>query len=49
VTYAAEQLLEEVAYLGRHLHWSLDEILDLEHSLRQDFVRIAGDFAAGEE
>ncbi|XTZ18987.1 DUF6760 family protein [Micromonospora echinospora] len=31
MTYATDQLWEEVAYVARHLHWSLDSILDLEH------------------
>ena len=48
MTYAADRLLEEVAYVARHLHWSLDEILDLDHPLRQDFVRIAGDMITAE-
>jgi hypothetical protein len=38
VTYAADNLFEEVAYVAYYLHWSLDEILDLEHPLRQRFV-----------
>jgi hypothetical protein len=38
VTYAAERLYEEVAYVAYHFHWSLDEILDLEHADRQRFV-----------
>jgi hypothetical protein len=38
VRYATERLLEEVAYLAYHFHWSLDEILDLEHGDRQRFV-----------
>ena len=41
--YATERLFEEVAYVAFHFHWSLDEILDLEHADRQHFVRqIAG-------
>ena len=36
--YATERLLEEVSYLAYHFHWSLDEILDLEHADRQQFV-----------
>ena len=41
--YATERLFEEVAYVAYHLHWSLDEILDLEHADRQRFVaQIAG-------
>jgi hypothetical protein len=43
VTYAADRLVEEVAYVAYHFHWSLDEILDLEHSLRRHFIEeIAG-------
>jgi hypothetical protein len=38
VTYAADRLYEEVAYVAYHFHWSLDAILDLEHPLRQRFV-----------
>lgn len=38
MTNATERLYEEVAYIAYHFHWSLDEILDLEHPLRQRFV-----------
>ena len=38
MTYAAERLFEEVAYVAYHFHWSLEEILDLEHADRQRFV-----------
>lgn len=38
MTYAAERLYEEVAYVAYHFHWSLDDILDLEHPLRRRFV-----------
>jgi hypothetical protein len=38
VTFDAERLFEEVAYLAYHFHWSFDEIADLEHPLRQRFV-----------
>jgi hypothetical protein len=38
VTRDADRLLEEVAFVGYHLHWSFDEILDLEHPLRERFV-----------
>jgi hypothetical protein len=43
VTYAAERLYEEVAYVAYHFHWSLDAILDLEHPLRQRFVAEIGE------
>ena len=38
MTYATERLYEEVAYVAFHFHWSLDDILDLEHPLRRRFV-----------
>jgi hypothetical protein len=31
-------LREEVAYLAYHFHWPLDEILELEHEERQQWV-----------
>ena len=42
MTYAADNLFEEVAYVAYYLHWSLDEILDLEHPLRRRFVEEIG-------
>ena len=38
MTYAADHLMAEVAYLAHSFHWSLDDILDLEHPLREEFV-----------
>ena len=37
-TYAADRLYEEVAYMAYYLHWSHEEILDLDHLERQRFV-----------
>jgi len=42
VTYAPDRLYEEVAYVAYHFHWSLDEILEMEHPLRQRFVEEIG-------
>ncbi|MEF3119755.1 DUF6760 family protein [Kocuria flava] len=43
MTYAADRIHEEVAYVAYHFHWGLDEILDLEHAQRLRWVReIAG-------
>jgi hypothetical protein len=42
VTYAPDRLLEEVAYVAYHFHWSLEEILDLEHPMRERFVEEIG-------
>ena len=38
MTYAADRLYEEAAYVAFHFHWALDEILDLEHPTRRRFV-----------
>ena len=38
MTYSADRIHEEVAYVAYHFHWSLGEILDLEHPTRQRFV-----------
>jgi hypothetical protein len=38
VTYATEQLYEEVAYVAYNFHWALDEILELEHPARRRFI-----------
>jgi len=37
--YPAEALWQEVAYLAYHLHWSMDDLLDLEHGDRVRMVR----------
>ncbi|WP_156892928.1 DUF6760 family protein [Actinokineospora enzanensis] len=42
MTYAADRLHEEVAYLAYHFHWPLDDILDLEHA---DRLRYAAEIA----
>jgi hypothetical protein len=38
VTYAPDRLFEEVAYVAYYLHWSFDQILDLEHPLRTRLI-----------
>ncbi len=43
MTYAAEQLVEEVAYVAYYFHWPLDTILEMEHPLRRTFVNAIGD------
>ena len=42
--YATEQLLDEVAYIAFAFHWSLDQILDLEHPDRLRFAAAAQRF-----
>jgi hypothetical protein len=51
-TYPEDRLFEEIAYVAYHFHWSLDEILDLEHATRKRFVDEIGRLnrrAQGEE
>lgn len=38
MTYAADRIYEEVAYVAYHFHWSLEAILDLEHPQRLRYV-----------
>ena len=38
MTYAADTLHEEVAYVAYHFHWALDDVLDLEHPDRSRYV-----------
>jgi hypothetical protein len=47
MTYATNRIYEEVAYIAYHFHWSLDEILDLEHAERRRFVDEIGRMTAG--
>ena len=42
MTYGTEPLLAEVSYIAYHFHWPLEEILDLEHPLRQAFAAEIG-------
>ncbi len=44
MTYAADDLLEEVAYVAYHLHWGFQEILDLEHPDRHRMITSIGRF-----
>ena len=38
-TYPREQLYQEIAYIASHFHWSLDDILDMEHEERHVWLR----------
>lgn len=42
MTYAADRLYEEIAYVAFHFHWPLDDLLDLEHPVRHHFVEEIG-------
>ncbi|MEM7092081.1 MAG: hypothetical protein AAF567_03690 [Actinomycetota bacterium] len=37
--YRAQELWQEIAYLGYHLHWDLNTLLDMEHKDRRFMVR----------
>jgi len=39
LSYPAEAVWQETAYLAYHLHWSLDDLLGLEHLDRVRMVR----------
>ena len=41
-TYASDRLFEEVAYVAYHFHWPMEEILDLEHPVRERFIEEIG-------
>lgn len=38
MTYAADRLYREVAYVAYHFHWDLATIMDLEHPERLRYV-----------
>lgn len=37
--YPLNRLYEEVAYIAYHLHWSYNEILNIEHHERQKWCQ----------
>ena len=43
MTYGEGALYQELAFVAAHLHWSLNEILDLEHHTRARFIRAVHD------
>jgi hypothetical protein len=44
VSYPTEAVWQEIAYLAYRLHWSLDDLLDLEHLDRVRLVRAVRNF-----
>ncbi|MET7900735.1 DUF6760 family protein [Streptomyces sp. NPDC005355] len=36
--YPEKRVHQEVAFLGRHVHWTLAEVLSLDHAQRQQWV-----------
>lgn len=39
MSYPLDKLYQEVAYIAYHFHWSLEEILNMEHKERQVWIR----------
>jgi hypothetical protein len=37
--YPTDALWQEIAYLAYHLHWPIDDLLDLEHMDRVRMIR----------
>ena len=37
--YPPEAIWQEIAFLAYHLHWPLDDLLDLEHGDRVRLIR----------
>ena len=44
--YPVEAIWQEIAFLAYHLHWRLDDQLDLEHADRVRMVRAVSNFNA---
>lgn len=38
MTYPTDRLWQEVVYVAYYLHWSLNEILDMEHPARASVI-----------
>ena len=36
--YPLDRLYEEVAFIAYHFHWSLEEIMNMEHRERQRWI-----------
>ena len=46
--YPVDRVHHEVAFLGRHVHWTLEELLSLDHAQRLRWVGEVADQLAGE-
>jgi hypothetical protein len=44
--YPTESIWQEIAFLAYHLHWPLDDLLDLEHSDRVRLIRAVSNLNA---
>lgn len=39
MSYPLERIFQEVAYIAYHFHWSLDDLLEMEHRERQIWIK----------
>lgn len=39
IGYPLERVYQEVAYLGHHVHWTHEELLNLDHAERQRWLQ----------
>ncbi len=39
MSYPLERIFQEVAYIAYHFHWSMDDILGMEHRERQMWIK----------
>ena len=39
MSYPLERIFQEVAYVAYHFHWSMDDILSMEHRERQLWIK----------
>jgi hypothetical protein len=48
IGYPVDRVYQEVAYLGQHVHWTLAELMSLDHAERQRWIEeIASQLEAG--
>ena len=47
MTYGEDALYHELAFVAAHYHWSLAELLDLEHATRARFIRAIHELGLG--
>ena len=39
MSYPLERIFQEVAYIAYHFHWSLEDLLQMEHRERQMWIK----------
>jgi len=43
VRYPLDKLYQEVAYVAYHFHWSMEDVLNMEHRERQIWIKEISD------